>query len=107
MITTFMTEGRTEMPAFWIEITKGDALNRMNGLVCAWKGAPKDCGNDVEENRMIPRLQATAPTGEPSLKTWAQVEPRKEGEGDILGVSAASAIEKPGVVVRDESADNQ
>jgi hypothetical protein len=29
------------------------------------------------------------------------------GEGGILGVSAASAIEKPGVVVRDESADNQ
>lgn len=28
MMTTFMTEGRTEMPAFWIEITNGDALHR-------------------------------------------------------------------------------
>jgi hypothetical protein len=37
----------------------------------------------------------------------ARMQTGKEGEEGILGVSAASAIEKPGVVVRDESADNQ
>jgi hypothetical protein len=26
MMTTFMTEGRTLIPAFWMDITKGDAL---------------------------------------------------------------------------------